>query len=223
VERPQNDVRLRGAAASDPGALTEGTDFEVNQAIRVNPDGSWQRDAAGHPVRFKQNPVLEAGNVMTKGDIMTYTLVTTRVAQPTGYSNIHPSVLSGESMENRLNLFCERHHTYCHSKAATFFNRQRGRYVATIGSANLNPRSLGDGQDSQDSEMNVWWSGRRPVLDFRARLWTHHLRNSDPLAVDEGVWAENGWNNMINIMHARDRALEGDVVRLDVVDRKKRV
>jgi hypothetical protein len=225
VEMPQNNVRFRGAAASDPSQLSESSQFEVNQAIVLYPNGTWKRDANGKPVRMQPNPVLAVEDVMTKGDIMTYTLVTTReVTGASGaFHDIRPSVFSSEDIRDRLHLFLKRYQTYCHSKAATFINRQYGNWMATLGSANLNPRSLDDRRNYHDSEMNIWWSGQAQVEAFRSRLWTHHLRMGDPLAAHEQEWAQSGWNNKIDIMQARGSPLTGDVVRLDLVDRKKRI
>ena len=104
------------------------------------------------------------------------------------------------------------------SKASTFINRGNDEYIATIGSANLNPRSLDD-NDDQDSEMNIWWSGELRVTGLRDRLWDHHLNLSGSTFDVEVQWAERAWENLETIMHARDRSITGTVVRLDVVDR----
>ena len=190
----------------------------MKRAVQVNPDGSWRTDANGNPLLIRPDPEFEVEDVMTDSDIMAFTLASNREAHGSSSMGIKGSVVAGEDVDERLHEYLEKYHIYTHSKATTFFNRENDDYIATIGSANLNPRSLDD-NDHQDSEMNIWWSGEPRVTGLRNSLWTHHLGLSGSSFDVETSWAEKAWENLETIMRARDRSISGTVVRLDVVDR----
>lgn len=220
VDFPQDRIQFLAAVARDPSQLDESSEFTIVNPIALNPDESRQRDANGNFVYVDPNPPLRVDEVMTRSDIMTYTLVSPAERRPDGTArDVTPSIVSGEDVEDRAHEYTLPRHIYTHSKAATFFNREKNIYVGTIGSANINPRSLDDQTHHQDSEMNIWWSRKEHVEAFRKKLWAHHLQVADPDLADEPAWIDAGWRNLVDIMHARNTRLNGTVVRLDVVDR----
>lgn len=193
----------------DPSLMDDDSDFRIEDAVRTDPDGTWQytTDAQGNLELVTEDEVLyEAEDVLTVSDAMAYTLVS-RDADPS----------AEDSPDGRLREFLGRAGVYVHSKSSIFLNRRTDEHWATIGSSNLNPRGLGDGGE-QDSEMNVWWTGADRVEAYFEDLWSEHLDESDPDRLVPRLWEGKGWENFV----AAREGLPVDcaVVRLDLIDRE---
>lgn len=215
VPRPQRQIEFEVPAVdSDPASFKPDKKFKVISALKLNPDETFYLDPQGNRVQISFS--LKAEEVMTRSDIMAYTLITTLKRDGT---DILPNTLSGSDVRDRLHEFLAPNHVYVHSKSSVFLNKENDLYIGTIGSANISIRSFDDAGDHQDSEMNVWWTGKAHVEAYRSKLWVHHLRLPNPQLADENQWQTLGWQNLRDIMLARGRRLDGDVVRLDVIDR----
>ena len=155
-------------------------------------------------------------DVITVSDIMSYTLVSNYHRNGQQILPRAPNL----SPRDRVLTFVKENEIYVHSKCAIFQNRERGgESWATIGSANINRRSLGRADGTQDSEMNIWWRKEPGIDRFRQRLWEHHLGPRAPALLDEEAWDTRAWWNLRAIMEGVGTPLKGHVVRLDVVDR----
>ena len=218
VPVPQDHIKISGGAHDDPEQLSAGTQFTVVDGYKLDPQ-TGQR--TGERI---QNESKAAEDVLTVSDIMAFTLTATHadntVPQPIPYPAGTP--------RRREKDFLIANHVYCHAKVAFFHNDRGNTFIGTVGSANLNARSLGGWDaraarvnaavDSPDSEMNVWFKGRQATTQFRDELWTHHLKGAPTIE----RWLEQADENLRKILRGSG-TLEGHVVRLDVVARKKNV
>jgi phosphatidylserine/phosphatidylglycerophosphate/cardiolipin synthase-like enzyme len=179
-------------------------------------------DMKGNPVRQKK---IYVKNTLTRSDIMAFTIVSMHSSKDRREEFNKLSPHPGEA-RTAIHEFCKKYGIYVHSKCSLF--REKGAsgdvFWATIGSANLNYRSL-EGDDGkrglQDSEMNVFWSisgtEDNKILDFWANLWGEFGANS----FDPFLFYDIAWRNLEQIQkHGEPIA---PIVRLDVVDRYRRL
>jgi phosphatidylserine/phosphatidylglycerophosphate/cardiolipin synthase-like enzyme len=201
VDDPLTQITWASRALRDaPDSLAAGDAFTVTDARKLRSDGSVLTDR-GQPVL--ETRTFDADEVMTDSDIMAFCLVADGNAR------------SGRGRDYVRDYLLHQE-VYVHSKAALFLNAEPEPSYATIGSANLNPRSLADG-GSQDSELNVWFAGRARVEALWRSLASEHLAGIAAADVRPQNFLEQGWDNLRRLF--RGQPVNGNVVRLDVADR----
>jgi phosphatidylserine/phosphatidylglycerophosphate/cardiolipin synthase-like enzyme len=217
IEFPQRDVTFTDGEQDDPTKMEDDSEFRVENAVVVDEDtGAWQyvpdptNPGRLIPQRHSGPLVFSVEDTMTDSDVMTYVL-----ASNTRYGST-PVGPMGPTPRERVRHHLLEHEIYNHSKCTLFLNPGGGGHAATIGSANLNRRSLDDDGD-QDSEMNVWWRASDHIEQFRKQLWAHHLEFSDPDLADYTAWKDQAWSDYLALREGRTP--RGHVIRLDVVDR----
>ncbi|MFN0247694.1 MAG: hypothetical protein ACKV2T_12480 [Kofleriaceae bacterium] len=193
IDHPVGDVSWDHPSLEDsPDKLDVDTVVTFSNAYKLHENG--QRAGRAKPFH------VEVQNILTDSDIMSFCLVGARTSR-TGM---------GQDFVREFMLSFE---TYVHSKCALFLNDDDRPCYATIGSANLNPRSLGNA-GAQDSELNVWFAGRDRVEALWKNLAGEHTGATDP--TPRG-FAGQGWENLRRIFMGGTPS--GHVVRVDVADR----
>jgi hypothetical protein len=170
---------------------------------------------------FVYNKEFYVKDVLTESDIMAFTLVSTHKG---GQSKERLKVKIGTNVKKTSHRYLNNNGIYIHSKASFFREGEdeNATYWATIGSANLNNRSLtGDQSGYQDSEMNVFWSHNgekdNKIIEFWANLWGEHAG----CGFNPSSFRENAWENLIDIQLSGKA--KHHIVRLDVVERYLRL
>jgi phosphatidylserine/phosphatidylglycerophosphate/cardiolipin synthase-like enzyme len=211
VDDPLSRIRFL-ASNDDPTGIDEDSEFRIEDAVVLGNDGA---PTTNPPTLVTRT--LRAHNVLTDSDIAAYTLVATERSLPGGGRDRVPLDHPGPAAA-RLRAFMDTYAIYIHSKCSIFYKCEpAGRNWATVGSANLNPRSLGQlDPDETDSEMNMFWREDQRVREFLDALFAEHadLGGFDPVS-----WQRRSWRNLESIMRGGGN-LQGSAVRLDVVDRK---
>lgn len=201
VEHPEHQIDI-----VPPSAISRTTIVTVRDAIQLDDIGA---PLVSEPRRTVRLPITD---ILVEGDVMTFTLVSNeeRAGKP-----FDMSTFPGTPQE-RQHAFLLAHHVYVHAKCGTFVNDvgNTRRFVATIGSANLNRRSLA----TPDTESNIWFSGEAPVSRFRDELWQHALTE----AGDQTLYARRGIENLTTLL-AGAGMLRGHVLRLDLFARWTRL
>ncbi|MEW5849929.1 MAG: hypothetical protein AB2A00_14130 [Myxococcota bacterium] len=203
---PGTQLRIGGKAEEAPEALEPDTPLEL-----VVWQGALHR---GCPVTVTRND-LRVRDVMTRSRISAYTLLADDASTlAAGLHSIGSSFLA------------ENAGIYVHGKAAVFYERGGG-LSATVGSANLNERSLGlDTPGSLlaavDTELNVFWDGASvaPWLEQLVREHTNGKLGADAAGGWMTTWDAWAWENLSSAEAGRWPGPSGTrMVRLDVVDR----
>lgn len=196
---------LRGA--DDPATLAPDDPLDISVALPAS-------DAC--PPLHPLGP-LRVRDVLTESHVHVFTLAADDGLAP-----------DGETPTARVAAFfhATRSGIYIHSKAAMFLDESRGFRLATVGSANLNHRSLGPGARAPagpyDSELNVFFDGEA-ALRWAVRLADEHTRGR-VAALPPSAWpaAFETWGGE-NLRALQDGIWPGPnrtrVVRLDVVER----
>lgn len=189
-------IRIADGADADPTRLDDDTDVTVTNVEEYG----------------TRNPVaqvtMEVEEFLPEGDVTVYTVASSDGAGPTGSDG-----------EDRQRQYLEDHGIYIHSKASIFL-RNDGGHVATVGSANLNARSLRpEGGDEPDTETNVWWTKDREIEAWYNHLVAEHtLFSIPPHGVHDGGNVRKHAFDQLNRIRTGSRPL-GHLVRLDLADR----
>jgi hypothetical protein len=193
-----------------------GTDHYEMKACQAPNDG----DVVNCPIQMRSS--RQVGEIITSSSFMAYTIANSgQVGEVAG---------SGGTPLTNLHDFLMSYGIYVHSKHSEFFHYANGeltlRYV--IGSANLNPRSLGHLRpkigfaDDDDSETALFFQPAPGSL-FWHDLWVEHLGADPAVPNDPGgaaeYWEQQGWDNWSLIRAGGLPSSAHRVVRLDAVGR----
>lgn len=168
---------------------------------------------------------VKVSEIITDSAVMAFSLVNS--GRPTATSKSGAS--AGRYANYHAFLADPQRSIYIHSKHSEFFGKsgtvQRVTYV--MGSANLNPRSLGflptsvtGAFDAEDSESAIFYTPAD--LSYWRELWTEHLGalGAGVIPIDAAeTWAAQGWRNWNLISNGGAPPSAQRVVRLDVVER----
>jgi phosphatidylserine/phosphatidylglycerophosphate/cardiolipin synthase-like enzyme len=169
-------------------------------------------------------------DIITDGAFMSYVLATpgTLAAPPPPPANPLPS-----GPLSNYDAYLAGHAIYIHSKHTEFLGYS-GKTPVTrlvIGSANINPRSLGvvttnpppiqRAPEAEDSETALFWTPAN--LSFSTAIWTDHLGFPATPPVNSPDWASQGWQNWKTIRGGGQPGQGHHVVRLDAILRCMRL
>ncbi|HEX6178954.1 MAG TPA: hypothetical protein VF057_11390, partial [Thermoanaerobaculia bacterium] len=213
------------AAEADPSNVQ--LDSTVTMLVTTGRGPQQVCDPAVNPPTFIQCPIQaqvtkRVRDIIADSAIMSYVLVTG--ANPGATAGPTPPPADPLSVYHG---FLKGASIYIHSKHSAFFGFDSGaqtiRYV--VGSANLNPRSLGfvraqGAADGEDSETAMFWTAADD--HFWREVWKEHLGSLDPAAIPITAaeeWANQGWSNWRLIRGGGVPAGTERVVRLDAVER----
>jgi phosphatidylserine/phosphatidylglycerophosphate/cardiolipin synthase-like enzyme len=171
-----------------------------------------------HPGEYVQDAapiVVKVRDMITTGAIMGYTLANPAKAS----GGTMPPVPAGSDAYNR---FLVQNQIYIHSKHSEFFHAG-SLAIYTVGSANLNTRSLGNVASQtdrgNDSESNIFWIPNGHDVYWN-EIWGEHMQQNlltAPLGAAIQGWEDQGFKNYEAILAGK--AITGRVVRLDSVER----
>lgn len=239
-------AKFIGPADTDPSQIRLNTKIEIS---------SNEYDSNGNPVEYPvachsspncmtKCPVMKVydnftvEDIMTRGPIEAYTIAASNsyLSNATTPDDRYQEFFVSSSYLQPLNgivpnpNYAKGNGVYIHSKASMFAGLDDQTNWATVGSANLNKRSLGGNQCmgindcGNDTESNIFWSSPS-VMDWVNKIWDEHTDgklNTPSFNDRKTVWQNYAWENMENIR--RIKKLEnGRVVRLDVVLRCKKL
>lgn len=170
--------------------------------------------------KIEQLPRFKVREVMTRSTIEAFTLAADDSPRATGNT---PEEKYHNFFDRRVGSSPDKGGIYIHSKASIFLNLEGPlRHRATIGSANISPRSMGRGPGGKDTEMNIFWSSDK-VMGWWQHLWKEHSNNVLSQYPNPAIWPEKwmdlGWKNYLSLRTGVWPGVGSRVVRLDVVQR----
>jgi phosphatidylserine/phosphatidylglycerophosphate/cardiolipin synthase-like enzyme len=195
----QSRISMPGGADADPDYLDDDTEVTIT---KVEEYGTRQ------PVDAVTRKVKE---FLPEGDVSVYTVAASDGTLPTG-----------STAQERQRKYLEDHGIYVHSKAAIFLRYGGAGHEATVGSTNLNTRSLRAGSLQPDTEGNVWWAHDESIERWYNALLGEHTGMSVPsgAGVISGHAIRSTAFEQLNRVRTGQRPLQ-HLVKLDLADRWK--
>jgi hypothetical protein len=224
VQNPREQIRFSYSPSELPESRSDdfgAVGFELVEALEV---------ASGRVVK---NVRLRIGDCLTDSDIMAFTLASTQTDLTAGgsfHSGMAGAVagvpVSADGRDT-AHEYCRKYGIYIHSKCSLFREAGNGgppMYWATIGSANLNDRSLigrAGSRGQPDSEMNIFWSDGGTTTNTIIEFWDGLWREFGVTQWDPAQFHRVAMENLLNIQRTgRAQAL---VTRLDVVTQYRKL
>lgn len=176
------------------------------------------------PCPIQAHRTYALSEIITDGSFMSYVLVSSDLTTATPLPPTPPA-----NQIKTYDDYLNNHAIYIHSKHSAFFGAGGGQPVTrfVIGSANLNPRSLGVVAgapppfrrmvEAEDSESALFWTP--PDLSFATQVWSEHLGFTATPPISSPDWALEGWENWKLIRWGGQPSAKRRVVRLDAVQR----